>query len=111
MAVNAGIYLASLGPNGIQELAQGLLDRAHYLIRELSKIPGVKIPYPNVFAEFLVEFEGITHEQLEKHCMERGFIPGIRLEGNGCKRLIGVSDVFHREDLDAFVKTIMEVLS
>lgn len=111
MAVNAGIYLASLGPSGIQELAQGIIDRAHYLIGELGKISGVKIPYPNVFGEFLVEFEGLTHEQLETKCMEKGFIPGIKIDDKGCKRLIGVSDTFQREDLDEFVAVIKEVMA
>ncbi|RMG37565.1 MAG: aminomethyl-transferring glycine dehydrogenase subunit GcvPA [Methanobacteriota archaeon] len=111
MAINAGIYLASLGPEGLRELAQGLMDRAHYLMNGLKGIAGVNIPYSNVFAEFLVEFEGISHEQLEKHCMNHGFIPGIKIDGPGCKRLVGVSDIFHRDDLDEFVNVIREVMS
>ncbi len=110
MAVNAGIYLASLGPQGIQELAQGLVDRAYYLMAKLKEIPNVSIPYENIFAEFIVEFSGIDHKTLEKEMMDKGFIPGIKIEGSGCKRLIGVSDTMLREDLDGFVEAIKEVL-
>ncbi len=110
-AVNAAIYLSALGKNGIIELAQSLYDRAHYLANELSKVPSIISPmYSPFFSEFVVEFSGITHEQLETRCLERGFIPGIQLEGDGCRRLISVSELTIKSDLDNFVTTLSEVM-
>lgn len=109
-AVNAGIYLASLGARGIEELAQGLMDRANYLAGALTAIDGVRAPlYGPIFAEFVAEFDGITHEQLEASCDKFNVIPGKPLDRDGCYRLIAVNDMMSREDLDQFVAAVKEV--
>lgn len=112
-AVTAAIYLASLGKQGLIELSQSLMDRAHYLADKLNSIQGVKSPKYNLFffSEFLVEFEGITHDELEKICHAKGIIPGVRINENGCTRLIGVSELHIKDDLDNFYKVVLEVMS
>ena len=110
MAVNAGIYLASLGPRGIEELAQGLTDRAHYLASKLKEL-GYPAVYEPFFCEFVVDFGEVSHEDLEKRFLERGVIPGLKLTGEGCRRLIGVTDLMNKEDLDKFVSVAKEVLN
>lgn len=111
-AVNAAIYLATLGKQGVIELAQQLMDKAHYLANELNIIPGVTSPkYEKpFFSEFVVEFKGITHEELEEKCISKNYVPGIKLEGDGCLRLIAVSEILTLEMLDGFVATIKEVM-
>lgn len=110
MAINAGIYLASLGPQGMEELAQGLLNRAHYLANGLNAINGVEAPlHGPFFAEFLVKFENVSHEELEEKCRQEKIVPGHRIDAPGCVRLIAVSDVLLKSDLDHFIKTIKEV--
>ncbi len=113
MAVNAGIYLAGLGSRGIQELAQGLMDRAYYLANKLNEIKGVTAPmYSPFFAEFVAKFDNITHNELEQLCIEKGVVPGIPLDiDDGCARLISVSDIHQRADLDHFVNVIDEVMN
>jgi glycine dehydrogenase subunit 1 len=112
MAINAGIYLASLGPNGLKELAQSLMNRANYLATELNKLNKVKIDIDKpFFAEFVASFENITHDKLEEACLENGIVPGIKIDGEGCLRLIGVSDCLTKGDLNDFIKTIQEVMS
>ncbi len=110
-AVIAGIYLSSLGKNGIRELSQSLFNKAHYLADKLSEIENIISPkYEPFFSEFVVEFKGITHEKLEKYCIEKGVIPGKAIDGNGCLRLISVSEIHSKEDLDKFVNILKEVL-
>ena len=109
MAVNAGIYLAGLGPKGIEELAQGLMDRAAYLADGLEKL-GYGPQYKPFFSEFVVDFGSIDHEDLEAKFLERGIAPGTKIKGEGCRRLLAVSDLMTREDLDKFLEVTKEVL-
>ncbi len=110
MAVNAGIFLAGLGPKGIRDLASGLVDRAHYLAKELNKLEGIRSPVFEPFLfDFVVDFGSISHEKLEEQCISQGILPGLKIEGTSCLRLISVSDKHRKEELDYFVNVISEV--
>lgn len=110
-AVNAAMYMASLGKDGLIELAQGLVDRAHYLAAELDKIEGVTAPlYAPFVCEFVVDFGSISHEKLEEVCIDKGFVPGKKIEGEGCRRLLAVSDLHSKSGMDRFVSVIKEVI-
>ena len=66
-ALNAVIYLTLLGPQGIKEVAQLNLERAHQLAQLISKIPGFKVgtnkPF---FNEFVVTCPRPASEVIEK---------------------------------------------
>lgn len=110
-AVNAAIYMAALGKHGIIELSQSLNDSAHYLARKLGEIDKVTSPlFTPFYSEFVVDFGSITHDELEQKCIEKGFVPGIKLEGDGCRRIISTTDMHCKKDLDGFVDVIKEVL-
>ena len=112
MAVNAGIYLASLGPKGIKELAVGLVSKANYTADKLNEISSVIAPvYKPFFSEFVTIFENTTHSKLEQFCLKRGIIPGIRLDGAGCRRLISVSDLIKKKHIDRLIDVIKEMYS
>ncbi len=111
-AVVASIYLSALGKQGVIELAESIMNRAHYLANELNKIDGVTAPKSNgfFFSEFLAEFNGLTHDKLEKICIDKGFVPGKAIGEDGCTRLISVSEPQSKEDLDNFIACIKEVM-
>ena len=55
-ALTAGVYLAAMGPEGLKEVAESSMAKAHYLCRELTKLPGVKLRYEGpFFHEFLLD--------------------------------------------------------
>ncbi|MHA2502187.1 MAG: aminomethyl-transferring glycine dehydrogenase subunit GcvPA [Candidatus Kariarchaeaceae archaeon] len=111
-AVNAAIYMAALGKHGLVELSQSLTDRAHYLAAELNTIQGVTAPlYGPIYSEFVIRFEGVDHQALEDKCISAGFVPGVKVDGEGCLRLLAVTDLHSKDDLDGFVQTIKEVMS
>ena len=66
-ALNAVIYLTLLGPQGIKEVAQLNLERAHQLAQLIGKIPGFKVgtnkPF---FNEFVVTCPRPASEVIEK---------------------------------------------
>ena len=55
-ALTAGVYLAAIGPEGLKEVAESAMAKAHYLCRELCLLPGVKLRYEGAFFhEFLLD--------------------------------------------------------
>src|SRR4030042_7217326 len=53
--ITAGVYRALMGPQGMVEIGQGLLQRTAYAIQKLSQIPGVKIRFDGIhFKDFVV---------------------------------------------------------
>lgn len=72
--ITAGIYLASMGPKGMYELGETILQNTRYAIHELSKIEGVRA---NLFGganfqEFVVNFDetGKTVEEINKALLD-----------------------------------------
>ena len=55
-AVANAVYLALLGPQGMREVGETILQRRAYAARQLASIPGVTIPFPSCFKEFVVDF-------------------------------------------------------
>jgi glycine dehydrogenase subunit 1 len=57
--ITAGIYLASMGPQGMRDLATTILQNLAYLTAQLAKLKGVKIRFTGSgFQEVLVDFNG-----------------------------------------------------
>ncbi|MBQ4610767.1 MAG: aminomethyl-transferring glycine dehydrogenase subunit GcvPA [Clostridia bacterium] len=52
-ALTAGVYMASMGPEGMAEAARQSMAKAHYLAKGLCAIPGVSLKYSG---EFFHEF-------------------------------------------------------
>lgn len=72
--ITAGIYLASMGPQGMYELGETILQNTQYAIQTLSKVEGIKV---NVFQgtnfqEFVVNFDGTgkTVQEINKALLE-----------------------------------------
>ena len=56
--ITAGVYLALMGPQGMQELGEGIMQRLRYAMKKIAGIPGVRVPFEKShhFKEFVVEF-------------------------------------------------------
>lgn len=55
MALAAAIYLAYLGPQGLRRVAELCLHKAHYLAREVERLPGFHLVFEApFFKEFVV---------------------------------------------------------
>ncbi len=53
-AFTAGLYMSAMGPNGMAQVANQSMAKAHYLANELCKIPGVKLAFDGAyFHEFV----------------------------------------------------------
>lgn len=59
-SITAGVYLALMGPQGMRELGEAILQKCNYAIDKLSRIPGLKANFLGGanFQEFVVNFDG-----------------------------------------------------
>lgn len=78
-ALAATIYLSALGPEGLKEIFNISIQRAHYFARELSKIPGLSVLYPNFLNEFVLKVENTSAEKFINSLAQKGIFIGINL--------------------------------
>lgn len=119
LGITSGVYLSLMGPNGMYELGQNILQKSQYAIEEISKINGVKgSKFSSVgFKEFIVDFNdtNMTVADINKKLLEKGIFGGkdlsIEFPELGQCALYCVTEVHLKEDIDTLVnglKTILE---
>jgi len=116
--ITAGVYMALLGPQGMVELGQGIMQRVRYAIRKLNQVAGVKTHFPNTphFKEFVVNFDktGKTVGQINQALHEKGIFGGKDLSAEfpslGRSALYCVTEVHTQADIDVLVNAIQEAV-
>jgi glycine dehydrogenase subunit 1 len=116
--ITAGVYLALMGPQGMVELGQGIMQRVRYAIGKLNQVPGVKTHFPKTphFKEFVVNFDetGKTVGQINQALHEKGIFGGKDLSAEfpslGQSALYCVTEVHTQADIDRLVRAIREAL-
>ena len=116
--ITAGVYLALLGPQGMVELGQGIMQRVRYAIRKLNQVSGVKTHFSNTphFKEFVVNFDktGKTVGQINQALSEKGIFGGKDLSAEfpslGRSALYCVTEVHTQADIDVLVNAIQEAV-
>ncbi|MCK4556561.1 MAG: aminomethyl-transferring glycine dehydrogenase subunit GcvPA [Candidatus Aminicenantes bacterium] len=116
--ITAGVYLSLMGPKGLQELGQTIMQRSQYAMKKLSEIKGVKAPFfalPH-FKEFVVDFRktGKTVQEINECLLERNIFGGFDLssefpELENCV-LFCVTEIHARDDIDSLVHALKECL-
>jgi len=115
--ITAGVYLALMGPQGMQEIGEGLLQRTAYAIHKLRQVPGVKIPFNGIhFKDFVVDFNeaGQTVASIHQELLAKGIFGGKDLSGEfpslGQCALYAVTEIHRQADIDRLADTLQEVL-
>ena len=116
--IGAGVYLSLMGPQGMKELGEGLLQRSAYLAGQLDALPGVKAPAFSApcFKEFVVDFNGTGKSvaDINAALLERGIFGGKDLSAwfpaLGPSALYCVTEVLGKDDLDTLVGALKEIL-
>ncbi|MEO2006177.1 MAG: aminomethyl-transferring glycine dehydrogenase subunit GcvPA, partial [Candidatus Poribacteria bacterium] len=112
-ALAACVYMCAMGKQGIQEVADLCLRKAHYLRDRLCELPGVEpafsAPY---FHEFALRMPGDMDATMTA-LAERGFLGGVPLGRfdaslSDCA-LLAVTERRTREEMDRFVAAVAEV--
>ncbi|MEC5423458.1 aminomethyl-transferring glycine dehydrogenase subunit GcvPA [Virgibacillus sp. C22-A2] len=113
-AITAGVYLALMGPEGMKELGQTIMQRSQYAVHELDKIEGITAShFKGVnFKEFVVDFNetALTVKEINKKLREKGIFGGIDLSEEfpelGQCALYCVTEIHLKEDIDQLVQAV-----
>jgi glycine dehydrogenase subunit 1 len=106
-ALCATVYTALMGPEGLREVAELSVSKAHYLAERLDKA-GLKLRYPDApfLWEFAVELPDVARSN--EALLDAGMIGGLDL-GDGAM-LVAVTEKRTREELDAFVEVVADAV-
>jgi glycine dehydrogenase subunit 1 len=77
MALAATVYLAWLGPHGLQKLNHLIYDRSHYLAAALAEIPGFDLAHAAPFYKEFVLFTPLPATDIISAGLARGIKAGI----------------------------------
>jgi glycine dehydrogenase subunit 1 len=102
----ATVYMATMGKEGIKEVAEQSMLKAHYLAEQISKIPrfAVNDKHP-FFNEFLI-LTDYNHSDIIAKGIEQGFLAGLctcPYEGVNSGLLVAVTEKRTKEEMDNFV--------
>ena len=80
-ALRAAIYLAEMGPQGLQETAELCLKKARYCEQQITANPRFSAPLaPPTFKEFVIRDQRKQVPQLLQQASHAGFLAGIPLQ-------------------------------
>ena len=81
-ALQAGIYMAAMGPRGLRDTAWRNMKNTAYLHQVLDGLNGFEFPFSgNHFNEFFVRFPGSAKE-MNRELLARNIIGGYELRGD-----------------------------
>jgi glycine dehydrogenase subunit 1 len=106
-ALAATVYTALMGPDGLREVAELSISKAHYLADRLQA-SGFKLRYQDApfLWEFAVELPDVA--RANEALLEAGIVGGLDL-GDGAM-LVAVTEKRTRDELDAFVEVISDAI-
>jgi glycine dehydrogenase subunit 1 len=111
----AGVYLALMGPQGMKELGEGIMQRVAYAKNELAKIDGIKVLQGYSFKEFVVNFDGIgkSVDEINSTLLKKKIFGGLDLSKDfpqlGNSALYAITEVHTKEDIDSLIEAIAEL--
>jgi glycine dehydrogenase subunit 1 len=116
--ITAGVYLALMGPKGMQEVGEEILARAQYALSKIGLIKGIQCPiFQSVhFKEFVVNFDTTpkTVAEINKGLLEQGILGGKDLSKEfpelGKSALFCVSETHTQADIDRLIIALSEVV-
>ncbi len=112
-ALAATIHLALLGPQGLREVAELCVDKAHRLAERICGLPGYRLRFEGpFFNEFVLECPGPAR-RVRDALLKAGILAGIPLEtfdeSLGNSLLVCVTETRTEEELDRYVAALAGV--
>jgi glycine dehydrogenase subunit 1 len=110
MMLAATVYLSTLGKQGLREVAEQCLRKAHYAAERLAAVPGYRLRFEApFFNEFVLQCPGPA-EEVARRLSEQGIVAGYplgtcRAELGDCL-LVAVTEKRTREEIDRFAAAL-----
>lgn len=117
-ALTAGVYLSLMGPQGMFELGQNIMQKSQYAVEKFDEIKNVKgSKFKSVnFKEFVVDFNGTgkTVKEINEELLKRNIFGGKDLSETfpelGQCALYCVTEVHLKEDIDRLIENIKDIV-
>jgi glycine dehydrogenase subunit 1 len=117
--ITAGVYLALMGSQGMQELGQVIMQKSQYAMKRLSEISGISAPFFQTthFKEFVVDFNatGKTVTEINRSLLKKGIFGGKDLSVDfpdlGNSALYCVTEIHSKEDIDKLAAFLHEIVN
>ncbi len=117
--ITAGVYLATMGPEGMKELGRTILAKSAYAVKTLDTISGVASSRFSArgFKEFVVDFNktGMTVQQINTHLLAHNIFGGKDLSTDfpelGQCALFCVTEIHSKNDIDRLADRLSDILS
>ncbi len=107
-AMRSAVYLAAMGPGGLQKAAELCYQKAHYFAEQLCRIPGFKRVHGGEFFHEFVTSLPVPAERIENALMQHDILAGLPVEGG---MLWCVTEKVTKEIMDFVIQTIKGVCS
>jgi glycine dehydrogenase subunit 1 len=117
-AITAAVYMSLLGPQGMRELAEAIMEKSHYAMKRLSEIRGLKVPVFNAphFEEFTVNFDEVRKsiQEINGALLKSGIIGGKDVTPEfpelGQTSLFCVTEIHSKAEIDKLATALQEVV-
>jgi glycine dehydrogenase subunit 1 len=106
-ALQAVVHLSLLGKEGIREVANRSMQKAHYLADRITELPGFSLKFSApFFREFVVETP-VPASTIIERMLEKKVFAGVDLSAWGEDGLlIAVTEKRTKDELDSFVREL-----
>lgn len=116
MALASTVWLCALGKNGFRQLAEACVKKAHYTAKLLTKIPNVKLQFPN--DPFVFEFTlniNANANKIQEKLLDAGILAGLPLGNYNAALedclLLCVTEVRTKEEIDKLALELAKVVN
>ena len=116
--ITAGVYLASMGPVGMYELGETILQNVNYAIQKLSEVPGIRanVFRNSNFQEFVVDFNetGKTVKEINQALLKEQIFGGKDLSRDfkelGQSALYCVSELTTADEIEHLAEALDQII-
>jgi len=116
-AITAAVYLTLMGPQGMTEIGQTIMQKAQYAAKQISGLKGVELVFEGTpfFKEFAVNFDKTNKSvaQINKALLEHKIFGGKDISAEfpalGQSALYCVTEIMTKEEIDKLVSALAEV--
>ncbi len=105
-ALTAGVYMSTMGPGGMQEVAEQCYAKAHYLADRISAVPGFERVHSGEFFHEFVTACPVCTDKLMRALEEKGILGGLPVDGG---ILWCATEMNTKEQMDALAAVLKEV--
>jgi glycine dehydrogenase subunit 1 len=117
-AVAAAVYMALMGPNGLKDVGESIIQRSHYAAEMLkAEVQEVRIPFASFFKEFVIDFTttGKRVSDINKALLQLRIFGGKDISAEfpelGQSALYSVTEIHTVEDIERLVRALKAVVA